>query len=144
MRKLLLNVLAVLAVGSHAFLLAPSLHGPVPNRWVFTGKPIRSWVATASWYGPGFDGRLTASGQPFDMHAATAAHPWLPLGSLVRVVNLKTGQSQLALINDRGPYWKDRGLDVSYMVASHLGLLEAGVADVRIDLLEQPSRQPTP
>jgi rare lipoprotein A len=144
MRKVLLKTPAALAAGLVVLFLAPSVHGPVPQAWTFTGKPIKSWVATASWYGPGFDGRLTASGQPFDMRAATAAHPWLPLGSLVRVVNLKTGQSQLARINDRGPYWGDRSLDVSYMVASHLGLLEAGVADVRIDLLEQPSRQPTP
>jgi rare lipoprotein A len=76
------------------------------------------------------------------MYAATAAHPWLPLGSLVRVVNLRTGQSQLALINDRGPYMGDRELDVSYMVASHLSMLEPGTANVRIELLEQPRRRP--
>ena len=105
-------------------------------------KTIRSWTGTASWYGPGFHGRTTASGQPYDMYAATAAHPWLPLGSLVRVVNLKTGQSQLARINDRGPYMEDRELDVSYMLAGRLSMLEPGLASVRIDLLERPRRRP--
>jgi rare lipoprotein A len=76
------------------------------------------------------------------MYAATAAHPSLPFGSVVRVVNLSTGQSELARINDRGPYLGDRELDVSYLLASRLGILEPGTASVRIELLEQPRRRP--
>lgn len=145
MRKLLPKTLAVLALLSLLLLVAPTLHAPMILGWVATGRPIKTWTATASWYGPGFDGRTTASGQTYNMHAATAASPSLPLGSLVRVVNLKTGESQLARINDRGPYWGDRQLDVSYMVASRLSMLEPGTANVRIELLEQPQRhQPVP
>jgi rare lipoprotein A len=116
--------------------------GVVAIRAVKPIKTIKSWTGTASWYGPGFHGRTTASGQPYDMYAATAAHPWLPFGSLVRVVNLKTGQSELARINDRGPYLGERELDVSYLVASRLSMLEPGLAEVRIELLEQPRRRP--
>jgi rare lipoprotein A len=145
MRKLLPKTLAVLAWPFLLVLLVPTLRAPVTLGWVRTGKPIKTWITTASWYGPGFDGRPTASGQAYNMHAATAASPSLPLGSLVRVVNLKTGESQLARINDRGPYWGDRQLDVSYMVASRLSMIEPGTANVRIELLEQPPRhQPTP
>jgi rare lipoprotein A len=142
MRKLLPKALVVLALPLLTFGIAVGLQAPITIPAVGVGKPIKTWTGTASWYGPGFHGRTTASGEPYDMYAATAAHPWLPLGSLVRVVNLRTGQSQLALINDRGPYMGDRELDVSYMVASHLSMLEPGTANVRIELLEQPRRRP--
>jgi rare lipoprotein A len=142
MRKLLPKALVVIASPLLMLVMAVGLFAPiaVPARRV--RKPIKTWTGTASWYGPGFDGRPTASGQPYDRYAATAAHPWLPLGSLVRVVNLNTGESQLARINDRGPYWGDRELDVSYMLASRLSMLEPGTASVRIELLEQPPRRP--
>ena len=92
----------------------------------------------ASWYGRKFEGRKTASGQAYDMFAATAAHPWLPFGSLLRLTNMKTGHSQLVRINDRGPYSNDRELDVSFVVASRLGMVNRGVARLRIELLEEP------
>ncbi len=92
----------------------------------------------ASWYGRKFEGRKTASGQAYDMFAATAAHPWLPFGSLLRLTNVKTGHSQLVRINDRGPYSNDRELDVSFVVASRLGMINHGVARLRIELLEEP------
>jgi rare lipoprotein A (peptidoglycan hydrolase) len=142
MRKLLLKTLAVLAALSSLLLVAPRLEAPITLGWVRTSKPLKTWVTTASWYGPGFDGQPTASGQLYDMHAATAAHPWLPLGSMVRVVNLATGESQVARINDRGPYLGNRELDVSYLLASRLSILEPGTAKVRIELLEQPQRRP--
>src|SRR5437016_5449049 len=81
---------------------------------------------------------ITTSGQAYDMFAATAAHPSLPFGSLLRLTNPKTGQSQLVRINDRGPFWGDRELDVSFLVASRLGIVECGVARLRIELLEEP------
>jgi rare lipoprotein A (peptidoglycan hydrolase) len=142
MRKLLPIALSVGALSLITLSVSVRLQAPVNVPSVFAGKPIKSWTGTASWYGPGFHGRTTASGQTYDMYAATAAHPWLPLGSVVRVVNLTTGESQVARINDRGPYFGGRELDVSYMLASRLGILEPGTASVRIELLEQPQRRP--
>lgn len=118
---------------------ASILHGPVA-RIAHPPKPIKSWTALASWYGPSFQGRETASGETFDMFAATAAHPWLPFGSVIRVINLDNGRSQVVRINDRGPTVEDRDLDVSYLTAQRLGLLERGLARVRIDLMEEPKR----
>lgn len=123
-------------------LVATGLEAPLVARTAQTNiKPIRTWNAVASWYGPEFQGKTTASGQPFDMWGATAAHCWLPLGSLVRLVNVKTGHTQLVRINDRGPYADGREFDVSFLVASRLGMLDQGVARLRVELLEEPQRQ---
>ena len=138
MRKRLPITLAVLAWPLLILLTVSGLEAPLAVGAVRFVKPIKTWTGVASWYGPGFHGRTTASGQSYDMYAATAAHPSLPFGSLVRVVNLKTGQSELVRINDRGPYFGDRELDVSYLVASRLNMLEPGLASVRIELLEHP------
>ena len=142
MRKRLLMWLAALSWPLLVLIAAPGLQAPLVARTVVsTTKPIHSWTAVASWYGPEFQGRKTASGQPFDMWSATAAHSWLPLGSLVRLVNTRTGHSQLVRINDRGPFTDGRELDVSFLVASRLGMLNRGVARLRIELLEEPPRQ---
>src|SRR5437879_11313740 len=119
-------------------LIAPGLQAPSAARPSPPPKAIEAWSGVASWYGEPFDGKKTASGQTYDMFAATAAHPWLPFGSVLRLTNPKTGQSQLVRINDRGPFWGDRELDVSFLVASRLGLIECGVARLRIELLEEP------
>jgi len=119
-------------------LIAPGLQAPSAARPSPPPKAIKAWSGVASWYGEPFDGKKTASGQTYDMFAATAAHPWLPFGSVLRLTNPKTGQSQLVRINDRGPFWGDRELDVSFLVASRLGLIECGVARLRIELLEEP------
>jgi rare lipoprotein A len=74
------------------------------------------------------------------MYTATAAHPTLPLGSIVRVVNTKNHRSTVVRINDRGPYVEGRELDVSYEVARRLGFDQRGLAKVRLELLEVPSR----
>jgi rare lipoprotein A len=74
------------------------------------------------------------------MYGATAAHPTLPLGSIVRVVNTRNHRSQVVRINDRGPYVEGRELDVSYAVAQKLGFDQRGLARVRLELLEVPSR----
>ena len=104
-------------------------------------KPILVWEGLSSWYGEQFHGRLTANGEIYDMYAPTAAHPTLPLGSLVRLVNPKTGRSRLVRINDRGPVIDGREIDVSYEVARSLGFEEQGLARLRIELLEVPKRQ---
>ena len=119
-------------------LIAPGVQAPLAARPYTPLKAIKVWSGLASWYGQDFDGKRTASGQLYDMFAATAAHPWLPFGSLLRLTDLKSGRSQLVRVNDRGPFIDDRELDVSYLVASRLGLIERGVALVRIELLEEP------
>jgi len=104
-------------------------------------KPLAVWECTTSWYGEDFDGQPTATGEMYDMYAATAAHPTLPLGSIVRVVNTRNHRSQVVRINDRGPYIEGRELDVSYAVAQKLGFDQRGLARVRLELLEVPARQ---
>jgi len=106
-------------------------------------QPVATWECTASWYGEGFDGQPTATGEIYDMYATTAAHPTLPLGSVVRVVNTRNHRSQVVRINDRGPYVVGREIDVSYEVARRLGFDQSGTAKVRLELLEVPSRLAT-
>jgi rare lipoprotein A len=98
-------------------------------------QPSFTQVGLASWYGPHFHGKRTASGERFDMNGFTAAHRTLPLNSYVRVVNLATGQSVVVRINDRGPYAGGRIVDLSARAARDLSMTEDGVVRVRIDLL---------
>jgi rare lipoprotein A len=84
----------------------------------------------ASWYGPGFQGKRTASGERFDMNALTAAHRTLPFGTRIRVRNSQNGREVVVRINDRGPWAGDRIIDVSKAAAAALGLLQAGEAQV--------------
>src|SRR3984957_1727983 len=91
-------------------------------------------VGTASWYGEYFEGRATASGEPFNMYDLTAAHPTLPLGSWVRVTNLSNGRKVSVRINDRGPIVPGRIIDLSYGAAEVLHFEDKGLARVRLDL----------
>ncbi|MCB4362171.1 septal ring lytic transglycosylase RlpA family protein [Hydrogenophaga taeniospiralis] len=84
----------------------------------------------ASWYGQQFQGRRTASGEPFDMHALTAAHKTLPFGTRVRVRHLGSGQEVVVRINDRGPFAKGRVIDLSRAAAAAIGLVQSGTAQV--------------
>ncbi len=95
-------------------------------------------VGTASWYGGYFQGKPTASGEPYNMNDFTAAHPSLPLGTFVRVTNLRNGKAVVVRINDRGPIVEGRIIDVSYNAARALGFKERGVQRVRLDIY-QPS-----
>jgi rare lipoprotein A (peptidoglycan hydrolase) len=97
-------------------------------------------VGTASWYGSDFDGRLTASGEPYDMYEMTAAHLKLPLGSYVRVTNLHNGRAVVVKINDRGPIVPGRIIDLSYGAALALGYDHRGLQRVRLDIVKP--RQP--
>jgi rare lipoprotein A len=112
---------------------APQTPHPQPQKAVPTGKPTTTQVGTASWYGPGFHGRETASGETFNQHALTAAHRTLPLGTTATVTNLETGQSVQVTINDRGPYVSGRHLDLSQAAAKRIGLIKKGVAKVKIE-----------
>ena len=99
-------------------------------------------VGKASWYGPGFDGRPTASGVPYNRRALTAAHRTLRLGTVVRVTNLRNGRSTILLINDWGPVPADLEIDVSEAAAQVLGFREQGVAPVRIEVYRAANDQP--
>jgi len=105
------------------------------------GKPEITQVGTASWYGPGFQGQETASGETFDQHALTAAHRTLPLGTEAKVTNLETGQSVTVTITDRGPYVQGRQLDLSQAAAKQIGLTKQGVAKVKIETKRPRSRR---
>ncbi|PZO40851.1 MAG: septal ring lytic transglycosylase RlpA family protein [Pseudanabaena frigida] len=91
----------------------------------------------ASWYGPGFDGSYSASGEIFNANDMTAAHPSLPFGTLVRVVNMDNNQSVVVRINDRGPYAYGRVIDISTAAANVIGLISSGVAPVRLEVLSK-------
>ena len=91
----------------------------------------------ASWYGPGFHGRRTASGEIYNMYAFTAAHRLLPLGTYVLVTNLENGRRVVVRINDRGPFVPGRIIDLSYAAARALGMVEKGVARVRVVALAE-------
>jgi rare lipoprotein A len=93
-------------------------------------------VGKASWYGRIFQHKQTASGEPFDMYQFTAAHRTLPLGSWVKVTDLKNNRAVVVRINDRGPVPKDRIIDLSYSAAKMLNLDKRGVDLVRLDLIE--------
>jgi peptidoglycan lytic transglycosylase len=95
-------------------------------------KPYQ--VGMASWYGKQFHGRATASGEDFDMFELTAAHRQLPLGTYVKVTNLRNGKSIVVRVNDRGPYVGDRVIDLSYSAARMLSF-RSGVERVRLDII---------
>ena len=102
------------------------------------GNQSWSQVGRASWYGPHFQGKETASGEIFDMYDLTAAHRDLPLGSLVRVTNLKNGKRVTVRINDRGPVYKSRIIDLSFKAAKLLGFRSVGIQKVRLDVIAIP------
>ena len=125
-------------------LKVPTGHGIRLVQPTLPVKPGQTWECVSSWYGDDFDGQPTANGEIYDMYGDTAAHRTLPLGSIVRVVNLKTNLSAVVRINDRGPYVDGRQLDVSYGVAQQLGFDEEGLAQVRLEVIEVPQRSESP
>jgi rare lipoprotein A len=98
--------------------------------------PIQTETGLASWYGPPYHNRVGSNGEVYNMHAMTAAHRTLPLGSIVRVTNLKTGHAALVRITDRGPFIPGRILDLSLAAARKLDVYSPGTAEVRVDLME--------
>jgi rare lipoprotein A len=95
-------------------------------------------VGIASWYGPGFDGNLTANGEVYDMNGISAAHKTLPFGTVVRVVELSTGRSVVVRINDRGPFIEGRIIDLSKGAAEKLGMIDKGITKVGLRILRWP------
>ena len=100
--------------------------------------PGRRQEGVASWYGPGFHGKLTSNGEVYDMHATTAAHKTLPFNTRVRVVNLDNQRETEVRINDRGPFAGNRIIDLSYQAAKELGMIKSGIAPVRLVVTQRP------
>ena len=101
--------------------------------------PLLTETGLASWYGAPYHNRRGSNGEIYNMHAMTAAHRTLPLGSIVRVTNEKTGHSALVRITDRGPFVEGRILDVSYAAAKRLDIWQPGVASVKLEVLQTPA-----
>jgi rare lipoprotein A len=102
-------------------------------------KPLAIETGLASWYGAPYHNRRGSNGEVYNMHAMTAAHLTLPLGSVVRVTNIKTGSSAIVRITDRGPFVEGRIIDLSLAAAKKLDVWKAGVATVRLEVLEAPA-----
>jgi rare lipoprotein A len=106
------------------------------------GRPgvVRTLVGNASWYGPGFYGRRTASGETFSRNRSTIASRHLPFGTRVRVTYLRTGRSAEARVNDRGPFVRSRIIDCSEALARNIGLRGAGRGRVKVEVLTRSNR----
>lgn len=98
-------------------------------------------IGTASWYGSDFHGKKTANGEIYNMGDLTAAHPTLPLPSLIKVTNLQNGKSQTLRVNDRGPFAKNRVIDVSERAAELLGFKNKGTTEVKVEFLRDDTDQ---
>ena len=109
---------------------------PLPGKGASSGQDLQQ-VGPASWYGPGFHGRQTANGERFDQNAMTMAHRSMKFGTCVRVTRVDTGDSVLVRVNDRGPYVPPRIADLSRGAAAELGMLQRGVASVRLEPLQR-------
>ena len=101
--------------------------------------PLAIETGLASWYGPPYHNRRGSNGEIYNMHAMTAAHRTLPLGSVVRITNLKTGHAAVVRITDRGPFIRGRIVDLSLAAARKLDIYSAGVAQVRLEVMEAPA-----
>ena len=113
----------------------------IMGRWYYPKEDYSySEVGIASWYGEDFHAQKTANGEKYDMNTLTAAHRTLPLPSIVRVTNLENGRSLVLRVNDRGPYAKDRIIDISKRGAQLLGYQTKGTAKVRVEIMPEESR----
>ena len=142
MRKRTAQGLALaLLVGLGAFQGPAKAGSPDYRRTDLNGVPVTVQnahpyeVGTASWYGDDFEGKPTASGEPYNMYDLTAAHPTLPLGTFVKVTNLHNRRAVVVRINDRGPVVPGRIIDVSYSAAKVLKFQAQGIQRVRLDVV---------
>ncbi|HYE00559.1 MAG TPA: septal ring lytic transglycosylase RlpA family protein [Alphaproteobacteria bacterium] len=133
--------LVLTAAGMPAVAAEKSKRPPLQVEQAPTGEPMAVQEGEASYYGPGFHGRKTASGERFDQNAPTAASRDLPLGTRATVQNLENGREVEVRINDRGPYAQGRIIDLSKGAAQQLGMTKDGEAQVRVEA--KPSDQPT-
>jgi rare lipoprotein A len=125
----------LLARANRPYVVFGQSYQPMTRR-----EPFKQ-TGRASWYGRKFHGQKTSSGEIYDMHAMTAAHPTLPIPSYAKVTNLNNGRSVVVRVNDRGPFLHQRVIDLSYTAASKLGYVQAGSAPVEVELIDpDPSR----
>lgn len=135
MRRPLTQLLAILLFVAGTGAAA----GPKNREQPRSISPKAFQIGKASWYGKRFHGRSTASGEPYNMFEFTAAHRTLPLGTWVKVTNLRNNRYVVVRINDRGPYaGPSRVIDVSYSAAQILGFRDRGLVKVRLDVLQDP------
>ncbi|HET9209650.1 MAG TPA: septal ring lytic transglycosylase RlpA family protein [Thermoanaerobaculia bacterium] len=127
---LLVELLAAACSGNRQPTVAPPTFGVPVERGI------------ASWYGPKFNGKMTASGERYDMNALTAAHPSLPFGTKIGVRNTRTGREVIVRVNDRGPYSKNRIIDLSYAAAREVGVVVPGTASVELYLVPETGAPP--
>ncbi len=107
-------------------------------------KPLATETGLASWYGPPYHNRRGSNGEVYNMHAMTAAHRTFPLGSIVRVTNVKTGSTALVRITDRGPFIPGRIVDLSLAAARKLDVWQPGIAEVKVELMESGATSDSP
>ncbi len=150
--KILLRLTVILLTATVSFpvvaIAAPSKQTQPDASATVVDKPVtaaskdlesltrRVIQGVASWYGPGFHGRRSASGERFNQNAMTAAHRSLPFGTRVRVTNLNNGSSVEVRINDRGPFTRGRIIDLSKGAAQAIGLMRSGVAPVEVEVIQ--------
>ncbi|MBU1332872.1 MAG: septal ring lytic transglycosylase RlpA family protein [Gammaproteobacteria bacterium] len=115
------------AVKASPYTVFGKQYYPIPDARRYTA------VGPASWYGTKFHGQATANGETYDLYGMTAAHKTLPLPSYVRVTNLENGKSAILRVNDRGPFYSDRIIDLSFAAAKKLGYAESGTARVKVE-----------
>ena len=128
-----------------------ALSAKTEARWSVSSPPPRLSVVPkdqpqtgeASWYGEEFEGNTTANGEVYDSNGLTAAHPTLPFGTTVRVTNLSNRKKILLRINDRGPHFGQRLIDVSWKAAERLGFVDSGTTPVRVEVVARPSPKPS-
>ena len=123
------------AVPVQAMVSLPSVAAPPPPQLKRPAAVVQVLRGQASWYGPGFYGNRTASGEVYRPGTMTAAHRTLPFGTRVRVTNLWNGRTAVIRINDRGPFVDHRVIDLGQGAASQLGLTASGIADVKLEVL---------
>ena len=132
----LLTILMGLSTQTFADSIEDILENKAPKLQVSNvGKNTNTKVGQASWYGPGFHGRKTASGERYNMNALSAAHRTLPFGTKLKVTCATTGKSVVVKVNDRGPFHGNRVLDLSYGAAKALGTVGKGVSKVKYEIL---------
>src|ERR1700730_18989093 len=139
--KSITSIAIATALGAIVYGCAPQNQQTLPPPMAIstTHEVGRPQVTVASWYGPGFHGHSTSSGEIYNQQALTAASRTLPIGSHARVTNLRTGKSVVVRINDRGPFVRGRGIDLSHAAARRIGLDHGGLAKVRVPRLDGPS-----
>lgn len=129
---------APLAAPLAAPMRPPSVSARSDEEYVETHRPIYTETGVASWYGPPYHNRVGANGMVYDENQLSAAHRTLPMGSLIRVTNVRTGQSAVMRVTDRGPFVPGRILDLSVAAAKAVGTWRAGIGEVRIDVYSTP------